>query len=78
MINLEIREFSQAIINFVNQSPLAIEIKRLCINEIAVQLQSTADAQLYKELQDREDKQSERQEERDESEKDTSNDLVEK
>ena len=76
MINLQIREFSQTIINFVNQSPLSIEIKRLCINDIAAQLQSAAEMQIQRELQAR--NQAEGQEVKDELEKDTSNNSVEK
>lgn len=70
MDNLNIREFSQSIINFINQSPLLIEIKRLCINEIAAQLQTAAEAQLRDELRER-DKQTDREEEQDEPEKDS-------
>lgn len=50
MNNLEIREFSQAIINFIKKSPLPIEVKRLCINDIAAQLQQAADAQIETEI----------------------------
>lgn len=46
MVNLTVREFSKAIIDFVNQSPLPIEIKRLCINDIAAQLQVAADERI--------------------------------
>ena len=53
MINLEIREFSNSIINFVNQSPLPPEIKRLCIRDIATQLQATADEQIQTEIMER-------------------------
>lgn len=70
MSNLEVREFSQSIINFVNQSLLPIEVKRLCINDIAAQLQTAADAQLHNELIER-NKRSAREEKQDESEKDT-------
>lgn len=53
MINLEIREFSRSIINFINQSPLPPEIKRLCICDIAVQLQAAADEQIRTEIMER-------------------------
>lgn len=53
MSNLEIREFSQNIINFVNQSSLPVEIKRLCICDIATQLQTTADQQICTEIVER-------------------------
>ena len=53
MVNLKVREFSQAIINFINQSPLPIEVKRLCMSDIATQLQHTADEQIKAELLER-------------------------
>lgn len=53
MINLEIREFSNAIIKFIDQSPLPVEIKRLCINDIAAQLQTAADSQIRTEILER-------------------------
>ncbi len=53
MINLEIREFSQAIINFINRSPLPTEVKRLCLNDIAAQLLQEANTQIETEIQKR-------------------------
>ena len=53
MVNLTVREFSKAIIDFVNQSPLPIEIKRLCINDIAAQLQVAADERIRDEILER-------------------------
>lgn len=53
MVNLVVREFSKSIIDFVNRSPLPIEIKRLCINDIAAQLQTAADEQIQREILER-------------------------
>lgn len=52
-VNLDVREFSQSIINFVNQSPLPIEVKRLCMSDIATQLQHAANEQIKAELLER-------------------------
>lgn len=82
MGNLEIREFSQAIINFIKKSPLPIEVKRLCINDIATQLQQAADAQIETEILQRDRQEAENnnteQEETNELIKNPSKDPVEK
>lgn len=82
MNNLEIREFSQAIINFIKKSPLPIEVKRLCINDIAAQLQQAADAQIETEILQRDRQEAEnnntKQEETNELIKNPSKDPVEK
>lgn len=45
MSNLEIKEFSQAIANFVEASPLAEEVKRMALQEnLARQEQKARDA----------------------------------
>lgn len=45
MINLEIKEFSQAIANFVEASPLPEEVKRMALQEnLARQEQKARDA----------------------------------
>lgn len=49
MKNLKIRQFQQAIINFVNQSDLPIEVKRLCLNDISAQVNAAAEQQVYAE-----------------------------
>lgn len=53
MNNLEIREFSQAIINFVNGSTLPLEVKRLVMADIMHQLDSAANAILQNEIAER-------------------------
>ncbi len=58
-MNLEIREFTQTIIQFVNQSLLPIEVKRLCINDIAAQLSTAADTQIQAEITARQKAESE-------------------
>lgn len=49
MENLKIRQFQQAIINFINQSDLPIEVKRLCLNDITAQVNAAAEQQVYAE-----------------------------
>ncbi|MCX4270834.1 MAG: hypothetical protein OSJ71_01080 [Acetatifactor sp.] len=71
MINLEIREFSQAIINFINRSPLPTEVKRLCLNDISVQLLQTANTQIETEIQVRD-----RQAENDNPEQEEKNEFI--
>lgn len=53
MSNLEIREFSQAIINFTNGSPIPVEVKRLVLSDILHQLESATNAVLQSEIADR-------------------------
>lgn len=50
MSNIEIREFQQSIVNFVNQSPLEIEVKRIVVEGIATQLKIESDKQISMEL----------------------------
>lgn len=52
-MNLEIREFQQAIINFTNQSPLPIEVKRLALSDILSQIEDVADNTVKTELEER-------------------------
>ncbi len=80
MVNLDVREFSQAIINFINQSPIPIEIKRLCINDIATQLEEKANIQIEAELlaRDQAGADSQEQEDIDELVEDSPKDSVEK
>lgn len=63
MNNLEIREFSQAIINFINGSPLPVEIKRLALAEIMHQLDAAAKTIIQSEIEERDRKAKEEQEE---------------
>lgn len=53
MGNLEIREFSQAIINFVNSSQLPMEVKRLALADILHQLDSAASEIIRSEIEER-------------------------
>lgn len=59
MGNLEIREFSQAIINFVNQSTLPIEVKRLALKDIMAQIETETNKVLTEEIRYREEAQRE-------------------
>lgn len=54
MLNLEIREFSQSIINFVNASQLPMEVKRLALKDILSQVEAETNKVLQSELQSRE------------------------
>ena len=54
MNNLQIREFSQSIINFVNASQLPIEVKRLALKDILSQVEAETNKVLQSELQIRE------------------------
>lgn len=65
MSNLEIREFSQAIINFTNSSQLPLEVKRLVMSDILHQLDSASNTILQSELAERDRKSKEEQEEQD-------------
>ena len=55
MKNLEIREFSQAIINFVNQSTLPMEVKRLVLKDIMAQIETETNKVLTEEIRYREE-----------------------
>lgn len=59
MGNLEIREFSQAIINFVNQSTLPMEVKRLALKDIMAQVEDETTKVLTEEIRYREEAQRE-------------------
>lgn len=59
MGNLEIREFSQAIINFVNQSTLPMEVKRLALKDILSQVEAETNKVLTEEIRYREEAQRE-------------------
>lgn len=71
MDNLEIREFSQAIINFVNSSPLPVELKRLVFADILHQLDSAANTILKNEIAERERLENEKKEEQDNGDEQT-------
>lgn len=62
MGNLEIREFSQAIINFINSSSLPVEVKRLALADILHQLDSAANTAIQGEIVERDRKEKEAQE----------------
>lgn len=61
MSNLEIREFSQAIINFINSSSLPVEVKRLALADILHQLDSAANTAIQGEIVERDRKEKEGQ-----------------
>lgn len=56
MNNLEIREFEQAIINQINQYPLPLEVKRLIVENICVQVNEVTNKQIQVELAERSSK----------------------
>lgn len=62
MNSLEIRKFSQSIINFTNESELPLEVKRLCFAEILQQIENASNKQISAEIMEksvREEKSSE-------------------
>lgn len=56
MNSLEIREFEQAIINQINQSPLPLEVKRLIVENICAQVNEATNKQIQAELTERNSK----------------------
>lgn len=54
MDSLSIKEFKQSIINFTNQMPLPLEVKRLVFAEMLHQLEVAADAEVKAQAQERE------------------------
>ena len=60
MQSLEIRMFTQDIINYTNASPLPIEAKRLAIMEILRQVNNEADRVIQSELEERKKQQAEK------------------
>ena len=56
MTNLEIRVFSQSIRNFINESTLPTEMKRIALNEIVREVSDQAEAEILAELQEKERK----------------------
>lgn len=60
MQSLEIRIFTQNIINYTNASPLPIEAKRLAIMEILRQVNNEADRVIQNELEERKKQQAEK------------------
>ena len=56
MNSLEIREFEQAIINQINQSPLPLEVKRLIVENICAQVNEATNKQIQAELAERSSK----------------------
>lgn len=43
MLDLAIREMKNSIINYINNNPLPIEVKRMVINEISSEIKEKAD-----------------------------------
>ena len=63
MSNLEIREFSQAITNFVDGSGLPEEVKRMALQEVLTRQEQKARDALLAEIADRDAVESEKQKE---------------
>ena len=59
MNSLQIREFSQSIINFINTSQLPIEVKRLALKDIMTQIETETNKVLTEEIRYREEAQRE-------------------
>ncbi len=54
MSSLVVREFENTLVNFINQSPLPIEVKRLVVNDVVHQLDKEASKVIIAELSERE------------------------
>lgn len=63
MSNLEIREFSQAITNFVDGSGLPEEVKRMALQEVLTRQEQKARDALMTEIADRDAAESTKQKE---------------
>lgn len=61
-MNLEIREFEKAIMDFVGKSQLPPEVKRICLENIRNQVKDKADESIREELKQRDRKESEEKE----------------
>ena len=58
-MDLEIREFKNAIVQFVNKSDLPMEIKRLCLSEILKDVSDASDVVIKDQLVSRSNLESE-------------------
>lgn len=58
MTSWEIRQFSNKIVNDINESPLPLEVKRLCMMDVMNQLTSAAEQDILAEK--RKDEQEEK------------------
>ena len=63
MSNLEIKEFSQAITNFVDSSGLPEEVKRMALQEVLIRQEQKARDALLAEIADRDAAEAATQEE---------------
>lgn len=52
-MNLAIKEFQQTLIDVINKAELPIEVKRLIVNDLAREINVVADAEIKKELEER-------------------------
>lgn len=52
-MDLQIREFEQSLINFINQVNISIEIKRLVVKDVYTQLEKESDKVVVKLAQDK-------------------------
>ena len=62
MSNLEIREFSQAITNFVDSSGLPEEVKRMALQEVLTRQEQKARDALLAEIANRDDAEAKQKE----------------
>lgn len=53
-MDLEIREFTQAIVNFVNNSKLPLEVKRLSLHDICTKVDAATEGVIKSQLAERE------------------------
>lgn len=53
-MNITIREFQQSIINFINETKLPLEVKRLVLLEVTRQVTEASEMQIRNEVAERE------------------------
>ena len=78
-MDLQIREFEQSLINFINQVNISIEIKRLVVKDVYTQLEKESDKVVVKLAQDKkiEQDKKKKQENNKENNKENNNECEE-
>ena len=53
--SIDIVDFKYNLTNYINNQPLPMELKRMVVNDILMELNSQAQAEVYAQAQERED-----------------------
>lgn len=69
-MDLEIREFTQAIVDYINKSKLPVEVKRLSLRDICAKLETVADNVIREQIAEREKEKKEQETAKEASERD--------